>query len=264
MLFNLIFITKNMSNKILITGANGFIGKNLKKYLILKGYKIINYKKNCKVTDAKQFLHLQFFISKNKNKFYKKNLFLTKEICLYCTKHNIDLIFLSSHLPIKTKEIIKYNSYQLAKLDSESLIVKKFFQKNCNYKIVRLSNVYGKNCKYGIISDLIKKMKKKVLIINNTNKFRDFIFIDDVVKIIFKLINVKKSFKVFLGTGKKIKIINLINKIKLLFNYNCKINYGNNDDDYYKLNFNNKKLMKIIGNYKFKNIDQGLRKIRPF
>ena len=257
----LILSMYRMSNKILISGTGGFIGKNIKRYLMSKNYKVIDYKKNCQYKNVTKFIHLQFFISKKKNRFYKKNLLLTKEITSFCIKHNLELIFLSTHLPLKTSNKIKYNEYQQAKIDSEEWIKKNFYKKNINYKILRLPNVYGNGCLYGIIPDLIKNMKKKKLTIKNSEKFRDFIFIDDLVKIIFKLIWIKKSFQLFLGTGKKTKIKTIVEKIKFTFSYNCKIIYSGNDNDIYKLNFGNRTLKKIIGNYKFINIDKGLKKM---
>ena len=75
------------------------------------------------------------------------------------------------------------------------------------------------------------------------------------------LIWIKKSFQLFLGTGKKTKIKTIVEKIKFTFSYNCKIIYSGNDNDIYKLNFGNRALKKIIGSYKFINIDKGLKKM---
>jgi UDP-glucuronate 4-epimerase len=66
------------------------------------------------------------------------------------------------------------------------------------------------------------KNNKKIFLYNNGNHYRDFTYIDDVVKCLFKLINVDKFhnldenknsfFQIFnLGGGSKIKITNIIN-----------------------------------------------------
>ena len=68
--------------------------------------------------------------------------------------------------------IKKQNIYVKKKIE------KSFFNEKLNYKILRLSNVYGsKFNNYGVIPDLIKKMKyKKKIVLKNYNDKRDFLF----------------------------------------------------------------------------------------
>ena len=108
--------------------------------------------------------------------------------------------------------------------------------------------------------------KKRFILNENGTHFRDFTYIDDVVKILKSLINqkFKKKFTILnICSNKPIKIISVINKInrfnknfkfvskssKLLKKIEVKITHGNNH-----------KIKKIIKNIKFTNFDYALNK----
>lgn len=114
--------------------------------------------------------------------------------------------------------------YGISKLSSERYL-KTFAKLGLNTTILRFFNVYGpnqnlKNLRQGMISIYLAQLLKsnKVIIKGSLKRFRDFIFIDDVVKILF-LSSIKKNTKnktYNISTGNKTtvkKIISLISEI---------------------------------------------------
>lgn len=157
------------------------------------------------------------------------NINFSKKIFSYCEKNNINFIYASSASVygngmkgfIDTKNIKKQfsykplNNYAKSKLEFDKFILKKIKKTKLN-KIVglRLFNVYGINefHKTGYSSPIFKfyneiKINNKLIIYENfKNKkkiLRDFIYINDVVKIIKKIYKLKKMREIInIGTGK--------------------------------------------------------------
>ena len=93
---------------------------------------------------------------------------------------------------------------------------------NINWNILRMFNVYGpgqdpKNVNLGMISIFLNmaKNKTKINLKGSIKRFRDFIYIDDVVDAWYKLALDKKNFnKIYnLGSGKKVTLKTLFNQI---------------------------------------------------
>jgi len=119
-------------------------------------------------------------------------------------------------------EISSRALYATYKLASEELI-KNFYSKvnnKKNYIIARIFNIYGDKENFSIISKL-KKIKNSVEKISNVNIYnhgnsiRDFIHIKDVVKIYKKLLNSKYVGIFDIGTGRGIKIFDIIKYLGL-------------------------------------------------
>jgi len=255
------------NRKIVISGYKGFIGRNLCAFLKKKKFTIIRYKNASSIKDETNidcFIHLEFYISNNRDKYLNKNIKKTDEIISFCKLSNTPLIFTSTCFSEKLTnyKINKFNDYQKAKYICEKKIIKSFSKANINYKILRLSNVYGKDLNSrGIIPDLIKRMKNKSIILEYHQNQRDFIFIDDLCSIIFKLIKIKNKLIVNVCFGKSIKISDIANLIKKIFNYDCNIILSNkNISSKNKVsNPNNKKIKKILNINKLVSVKKGLK-----
>jgi FlaA1/EpsC-like NDP-sugar epimerase len=115
------------------------------------------------------------------------------------------------------KNVDKNNRYIYSslKVSAENLI-KNFCNKNrINFNICRLFNLYGNNENFSIISKIINRNsnKKKITIFNNGESVRDFIHVDDIIFIYEKLLK-KKDCEVYdVGTGRGIKIKDIINSL---------------------------------------------------
>tara|TARA_Y100001970_G_C14257389_1_gene876521 strand:- start:3239 stop:4147 length:909 start_codon:yes stop_codon:yes gene_type:complete len=171
---------------------------------------------------------------------------------------------------IKVNEKLKpspISFYGISKECSEKYI-EKFREKNVNYTILRFFNVYGSKQKLGELKQgmiriyLTQILKNKSLIVKgNKNRFRDFIHINDVLKILIYMIGKKKFYnkKFNIGTGKKTKIDNLIKLIKKKIDYNFSIKYQKGTkDDQFGVVADISKLKKFININKFISIDEGL------
>lgn len=103
--------------------------------------------------------------------------------------------------------------YNLKKILSENFL----FSSKINFKIIRVSNIYGYSPKSPLVFPMFVKNainKKKIFISINKNSSKDFIHIDDVVKMIIKIITKSKSNIYNLASGKNIKLITLAKAIQ--------------------------------------------------
>ena len=114
--------------------------------------------------------------------------------------------------------------YAVGKLASEKYMQIFLEHFGINYVILRYFNVYGpgqnlENMKQGMVSIYLKQFLdesfEKVIVKGDTNRFRDLVYIDDVVDITIEAMrnNKFKNKIINIGTGEKItvkKILNLI------------------------------------------------------
>ncbi len=214
------------------------------------------------------------------NEQVNKNFLMTSNILEYARLYKIkNFIFISSvYIYSGSKEKKFLESIKLdpvdplgySKLLCESLI--NFYSKNYNLNaiIFRVSTAYGDNSsKTQFIPNIINKLKstKSNIVINNLGAKRDFIFIDDVIEVLYlslkKLKNKKKGCDVYnLSTGVSIntkdvvkKLIKIMNLDKKKFLLVCK-SLKNNDFDHFMPN------KKLLTNFKYRPrylIDKGLR-----
>ncbi len=207
---------------ILITGANGFIGKNLKQRLSnFKDYKIFSLTKS---TPKKEFTKLinhadiVFHLAganreEKKINFKKKNYLLTKRICeiLKNKKKKTKLIFTS------TLHFNKKSFYGISKKQSENELLK-LNNKNTQICIYRLTNVFGKWSKpfyNSVVATFCHQIlnNKKIKIINDQKIY--FLYIDDLIDDFIKIIKIKNFKKIFrkVSPQKKISIRMLSKKL---------------------------------------------------
>ena len=124
----------------------------------------------------------------------------------------------------RVKDFCKPLSYYgLHKKLSEDYIIKNL--NNFNFIIFRMFNVYGPgqdlfNEKQGMVSIYLASIlkKNKIIVKGSVNRYRDLIYIDDVVDIwIEGLKNKRMKNKIInLGTGKKTKVSQMLETLKKL------------------------------------------------
>jgi nucleoside-diphosphate-sugar epimerase len=254
-----------IDGKIIIVGKKSFIGSHIYKFVKFKKKIILSYEEFSKLSINKLSKY-DFICNCSVNKKFKFEKYKKKndlDILIYekIKKTNIKYIFLSSRKIYQPKSNIKENGklkpvdiYATNKLETENFLKKKLKKKLI---ILRISNIIG------------LKFKKKYRKINHTffdnyldilknNKqvlyddfFKDFISIEQFLKI-FELVVKKKlsgTFNVSLGT--KVYISQIIswlnyggkNQSKFIFKkVNPKI-------DKTSFTLNNKKICKLI-NYR--------------
>ena len=235
--------------RIAITGYNSFIGNHFyKKYK--NKYVIINYKENINnISKFKLFINskrLDFFVhfagmsrtkcDENKKLCKKTNFLSLKKIInqLNDLEHKPRFIFISTSLVYsnsskKIKESFKKKPkslYAKLKLNSENYL-KENYKK---YSILRLFNVYGKKQPHTFfIPDIKKKIKQKKLIKLNKST-RDFIHVDDAVKIINFVIKNNINITLNVGSGRGTLLLSLIKMISSFNKIKPKVKLDNKQD----------------------------------
>ncbi len=239
--------------KILITGSNGFIGINLikrlkKKYNVFGIGRKKENKKNYFILDLKNYKKVEYF--------FKKNSFDLIIHCAWYTNHNdyrksnknYDYLNHSKNLldhyiknggknfigigtceeyhkkNFKKNLFIENNNIKPTNIYSKA---KNFFhlylkKSNINYKWVRIFYLFGEGeNKKRLFPSLIESViKNKKFNLKNPNFRTDFLYVDTVVKMIDRLINLKVSGEFNVCRGKSEKLENIYNVIMKYFEKN--------------------------------------------
>jgi nucleoside-diphosphate-sugar epimerase len=270
--------------KILILGSEGQIGSHLKKFLIQKKYKVIEFdiilgkefdlrtfqnqklENEIKKSDFVFFLAFDVGGSRYLKKYQKSfnflinNSLIMTNVFFLLNKHKKKFIFASSQM-----SNMDFSPYGTLKRIGEEIT------KSLNCIYVKFWNVYGieNNLeKSHVITDFIKMAfeKKKINMLTNGKESREFLYAEDCsngLLIIMKKFNFFKNKKkeLHLTTGKKIKIIDIAKIIKKIFSKkNIKISIiSSNKRDELQKNINNNPDMYFSKFWKKKyNIQSGI------
>lgn len=182
--------------KILITGAEGFVGKNLRETLILKGKTVLSFdKENSKeeladmVNRAQAIVHLAGVNRPVDVSEYNENSSFTAEIIALIKKtgRKIPLVVSSS-----TQSDLD-NPYGISKKNAEDMLFK--FEKESENPVFvfRFPNLFGKWCRpnyNSVVATFCYNIANSLPIsISDFNKEVSLMYIDDVVSSIIKAID---------------------------------------------------------------------------
>ena len=229
--------------KILITGSEGFVGKNLIRYLKNYSFQIIETKDKSfdlklneswkQIEKCDYLIHLagKSFVPKSWEepaRFIENNILLITNALEYCRVNKTKLIFLSSYLygnckkmPIKENAPIEAtNPYALSKLLSEKLCY--FYKNNFQVKniILRVFNLYGPGQpKEYLLSKITNQVRnEKIIKVDNLSPKRDYVYIDDLCSAIVKAINYRGNEHIFnIGSGKSYSVKEVIDFIQNIY-----------------------------------------------
>jgi len=202
-------------DRIVVSGARGFVGKNLRKFLSTSEISIIpisrqNFKNNNFpfLKNTSHFIHLAGVGSEsiNQDSFVQVNIELTKIVINLCKKNNIPNIIYFSGLGVSKNS---RSSYFISKFNAEQLIKNSGLQ----YTIFRPSYILGDD-DY-LTKNILKQIRRKQVVIPGSGKFfLQPISINDVCKCINAALHSSKfSNKIIDLVGpKQITFQNLIKK----------------------------------------------------
>lgn len=183
--------------KILVTGANGFIGKNLCIELMNKGHIVLSYDIDKTDKDLVNYIQVADFIIHlagvnrplNADEFYDGNTNFTKALVDMIKKsgRTIPLLFSS------TTQAELDNDYGVSKRMAEDYLFS-FMEETGNPVIIyRLTNVFGKWCKpnyNSVVATFCHNVANDLPIqIRDENFEVRLVYIDDVVKQFIKRLN---------------------------------------------------------------------------
>lgn len=177
--------------KVLITGSNGFIAKNLIEYLKRdEGIEIYLYSKKdsqnileAYVKEVDFIFHLAGVNRPEKiDEFYEGNSTLTKNIIDVLSKEDKKTPILLSSSTQSTLD----NDYGKSKLEAESALMEYSKKTGANVYIYKLPNVFGKwsRANYNsVISTWCHNITHDLEIqVNNRDHILDLVYVDDVVE----------------------------------------------------------------------------------
>lgn len=194
-------------HKIAISGANGFVAKNIRKFLFKKNIPTIcfarsnfqSYKNEQKIVindyseknilsnlkDCSCFIHLVGIgRQKNNSNYIFTNVDLTKKLVTLCKKAGITKFIFNSGLGVSNNST---TDYFISKYMAEQEII----DSKLNYTIFRPSYILGKD-DY-LTKNLKKQIRNDKIIIPGSGKFLiQPIHINDVCEILFQSINSSK------------------------------------------------------------------------
>ena len=254
----------HISTRVAITGANSFVGKNIRKFLHKNEINVLGisrkdfskYNTETKI-QSKNLLEDQLQ-KKMKNydalvhligigresaelTFEEINVNLTKNAIKTCKKSGIKKIIYISGLGVSKNS---KSNYFLSKYRAEEEII----NSDLDYTIFRASYIIGKTDH--LTKSLSKQMKKGIMIIPGLGKYRlQPIFVEDVAKIILEAILEKKFSN---------KILDLVGPRKIsfedfvkLFSKNTKVKFKKIDleDAYNEGTYSTESLDILIGDY---------------
>ena len=264
--------------KTYIFGKRSYLSKNL--------FKIV---RNSEVVASQETMNKEFF--KNKLKEKKFNLILNifyptsninniKDYNLFYEKSISNLTKILDNIDSKKINKIIYTSsssiygsldrnflyqdkfnrklYASTKITCERLIQNFATKKKVSFVIARIFNMYGEGDNFSIISKIINLNKDKLIINNNGQSLRDFIYVKDIAKIYKILLKNKFCGEIDIGNGYGIKIKDiidntLINRKKIIFK-------KQHIHEEYSTFANIEKLSKIININKFSTLEKFLHK----
>ncbi|MDJ9034540.1 NAD-dependent epimerase/dehydratase family protein [Clostridium perfringens] len=189
--------------KILVTGAKGFIGKNLVSTLEREDkYEIICIdRENSKEELEKGVLNSDFIVHlaginrpKNEEEFFKGNTGLTEEIIEILKKNNKN----TSILITSSIQADLDNAYGQSKKGAEEALIKYMADTKGNVFIFRLPNVFGKWCRPNYNSAIAtfchNIARGEEVWISDPSKEMTLVYIDDVVRNIKNVIDNEKTY----------------------------------------------------------------------
>jgi UDP-2-acetamido-2,6-beta-L-arabino-hexul-4-ose reductase len=215
---------------IVITGANGFIAKNLISRLQYNDNFIIHkVTKKTKKNTLKKYLLLSdavFHLAGiNKEVYpeymYNNNYSFIEKICLFLENNNKKTrIFYASSTQVKLN-----NSYGKSKLKAEKILLNYKRKIGAQVFIYRLPNVFGKWSKpyynSAVATFCYQIYKKKNITISDPNKKISLLYIDDLINIFLKNLNSNKKTHSFIKISNSFSIT-LFNLVKVIRSFNEK------------------------------------------
>ena len=229
-------------------------------------------------------------------KFIYDNIMIQSNIIKCCFENKVQkLIFLGSSCvyPVKNTAVLEDDLlttkleetnkwYAIAKISGIRMCQAYNKEYNTNYLSIMPTNLYGPNDKYSgidahVIPALIEKFnnakikKKKIVEIWGDGKAkREFLFVNDLAKIVKMLLKVSKkkiskitqdNLLLNIGSGKEISIKSLSYKISKITGFKGKLIFNKSKLVGKKRNFlNSNKIKKIFPNLQFTDLELGLKK----
>ena len=207
----------------------------------------------------------------------KKNTVSTLNLIDYGTENSIERIVYASSMSVygavdnrpidENHSCVPLSCYGIGKLAAENYL--RVYLDKLPFVSLRMFNVYGpgqdmKNLRQGMLSIYLAQAleKRNIEVKGSIDRFRDFIFIDDVVEIWLKAANHPSALGQTLnvGTGTKTTVKEILESVCRLVPESSYFVRGATKGDQSGIYADVTKLKKFLGHSKFVQLDQGLSK----
>jgi len=234
------------NKRIFIFGASGFIGKYLKnKFSSDNSIEVLGYSsKTCNLLSLSEIQQALSPVGpddsviiasaitrvrENSHESMMKNIQMVENLCQAISGKSVKHITFLSTIDVYGVDIgqderinetflLKPNDYySVSKIISECLLKQTCSKQSIPLAILRLSGIYGPGDNFNsTIGFMVKSAlkDKNIIIYNQGDDLRDFVYVDDIYQIIKSAINNKKDVLVNLATGKSFTIKEIVTLIK--------------------------------------------------
>tara|TARA_Y100000992_G_C21273859_1_gene498672 strand:- start:5329 stop:6252 length:924 start_codon:yes stop_codon:yes gene_type:complete len=214
----------------------------------------------------------------------RDNALSTLNLLNFATKNNCRKFIYAStmsvygdvpnHIINESNETKPLSMYAVGKLASENYL-RIYHNLGIRTVSLRLFNVYGpgqnmQNLKQGMISIYLSQVinDKKIVVKGSPDRFRDFVYIDDVVKV-FNFFNKEYDFKSYenfnISTGIKTEVKELLEKINSKLQSRVPVSFKQGTlGDQFGIYGDNSKLLIKMKNFTFMSLDEGLNEFLEF
>lgn len=205
------------------------------------------------------------------------NLLPTLDVLALMVKYGVkDIVYISSGGAVygtrdnkaheESDAVYPISSYGVVKVATEKYMMQYAQLYGIRPLILRLSNPYGAyhySMKQGVINiAMTKALRNKTLQIwGDGNDKKDYIYVDDFVDILFKLLDKGISNQVInIGSGTLISVNEIANAVRALVPTFRSAHESNQQFDASHFELNTNKLKSLIGDYPFTSFKEGLNK----
>lgn len=280
-----------------VTGYSGFVGRHLIQSLINKtkigNIELIGRSPPTQMLDTIKWvkfdliepyegeqiqldtlIHLGGAIKKGAKDDKSKEYFDTNVFGTYNLLRNFQVTHLiyTSTVDVYTKTHGKITEMSVIKPPDEYSFSKFMGESVCRnilppsrVTILRLGNIYGSSDDSSkLIPSAFRNLSKglNVPIYNGGQYTRDYIYIGDVINILNIFIDKKRAGIFNVVSGNSTSIINVVTKIQRLLGGNKNlIEFESLPISQFSIEFNNSKLLSVIGDYHFKDLEVGLKEM---
>ncbi|NMC58421.1 MAG: NAD-dependent epimerase/dehydratase family protein [Candidatus Methanofastidiosa archaeon] len=224
--------------KVVVTGSNGFIGKNLiEKLSQLKDYEIVPFDIDTKLSFEKAFDNAEFIYHlagenrpKNIEDYKKVNVGLTQKIVdvLDNSKQSPTIVFTSS---IQAE---LDNPYGLSKREAEEVLIKYNKKKKATIYIYRLPGVFGKwsrpNYNTVVATFCFNIARGLDIKISDPSHILELVYIEDVVSSFIDKLSTKGNFSFNRCTVNPVYKITLMDLAETIYEFKRKEKFLKLDD----------------------------------
>lgn len=284
-----------MKHKVAITGASGFLGSKLltalaTKYDVialtrtkksLENVRSVQCDLNEKISskyfeDSTILYHFAAYVplSSKEDDFLpsiENNVYATLNLMNAIRGTSIRKVVFSStaevydkiqKMPLNETSLTEPKSnYAITKLEAEEVIRKASKEMGLSYFLLRFTSLYGPGdtSEKAIPSFVRKAIKSEDLEIKgNGHQVRDYLYVDDAVKASF-LFAEKEGEGIFnIGSGRKIKIIEVAEEVNNQLGNPSRLKYLPSDEKDFVLS--SEKAIKCIGEYSLTSLSKGIKK----